>query len=139
MPRGVPNRKPLPIDDERDDDPIRQSIVPANVHKKGITSSGAPSVFAFGAANKPPRAKRVLLDAAAVEIQRGVPLPPRSTVPGGMSTHATLWERMQPGDMVELSKTHASGLAKHALKASGPGSYALRRMAEDRQGVWRLK
>ncbi len=69
-----------------------------------------------------------------MQIKTGVPLPPAST--GITPVYKQLWDRMPVGSMVELPKRQAPGLAAHCKKAGA--KYAIRTLADDLKGVWRL-
>lgn len=132
MPRGIPNRKPAaPVED--DDDPITQRRISAGSTAAPATT-GHASVFALAKSNKPARAPRQVLDPLAVQIKSGVPLPERRQA---NSTYAELWQRMKPGDMVELPIRNANGLIAHAKKLGAKA--AIRRLGGGVSGVWRLE
>lgn len=148
----------IPPDDDEDDNRAasRQTtrIVPAAGVPRPATT-GFPSIFAAWVAAMPkddaqgdakpdaiapaapaPKAAapRKRLDVAAVEIKLGVPVP--QPVTGIAPIYASLWARMPVGSMVELSDRQAHGLAAHIKKVGG--KYAIRKLGEDRKGVWSL-
>lgn len=131
MPRGIPNRKPEPVDDDEvDQHPIVQRVQPAAGHRAPPTRAAA-SVFAMGQAAKAKRTAPIRVD--DVTIQRGVPLP---EVQRGGSPYKALLERMAPGDMVALSARQAYGLMGMAKKLQI--AHARRTLPDGNIGVWRL-
>lgn len=138
MPTGVYARKPKtpaaalpPIEENDDDNPMRQTRIAAAGTAPPKTSA-APSVFALAAAAKPKRAARTMLDPLAVPIQSGVPIPDRIVT---QSVYAVLWQRMKPGDMVELPNRASAGLNVYCKKTGG--KCTVRRLGIDRVGVWK--
>jgi hypothetical protein len=114
MPRGIPNRKPTPSqnDDERDDAPIVRNHTQAG-SKPPPTTTAASSVFALGAKAKPQSTR---FDIDAVQIKSGMPIPPPQVGKGAFSPYVKLLQRMKPGDMVELPYRQGYGLISMAKK-----------------------
>jgi hypothetical protein len=118
MPRGIPNRKPLPsasIDDDDDaGQPVRSHVQAGSQPPPATTA--ASSVFALGRQARPAPTKRTTIDAAAVPIRSNVPIPPSTVGGNAESPYAALLRRMQPGDMVELPYRQGYGLLSMAKK-----------------------
>lgn len=89
------------------------------------------SVFDTGAPAKAKREPRV--DPAAVQIVRGVALPPSPT--GSVSPWPKVYARMNKGDMVRLTKRQATSFVSWGKKYKA--SLAKRTLDADSAGVWR--
>jgi hypothetical protein len=138
-------------DDEDDtSDAITQRVVAASTAAKPHTTAAA-SVFALGRqmeakaaeppappkAKKPPRAKPALVDLTAVEIKKGVPIPPVSrNVDTCKPTFWKLAQAMEVGDFVELPLRSGKTLV---AKARARGLQMTTRLLPDgKMGIWRL-
>jgi hypothetical protein len=109
-----------------------RSLPAGNFPRVPADLKAASSVFAAGAAAKPPRTK---LDVNAVEIKTNVPLPPNSR--SGPSKYAELLARMPKGSMVELPDKQAGSLLSQAKKSGV--RCAMRKLSPTTRGVWRLE
>lgn len=128
---------------DADDDPAlkpRQSIVSAATAPPTRTQAVA-SVFALGAAAKPPPPKPAAplpdWDPEAVPIEAGVPIPdPRTGAPVG-SKYRRLLARMEPGTRVVLPTKRAKALVAAAKVAKIP--VVFRNVTADTAGVWKVE
>jgi len=133
-------KKPPPLD-EVDTGAAAQQVkrlVPAAGMPPPITTA-APSVFdiAKGASEpaKPARASSAL-DPDAIAIMRGVPIPPATRFSENANAALTLLQRMQPGDMVQVNKSHGNTLIAQAAKSKI--KIVKRKLGADAVGVWRV-
>lgn len=86
------------------------------------------------------------IDVDAVEIRKGVPLPPSVTGSGGVSASAALLAKMAKGDSVVLpgpqARTLISTARKLGIKAQlrtlRHDAAAVAKHGEDAAGVWRM-
>lgn len=122
----MPRLKPaaLPRDDDHEDASNRdgsfvQRVVPAAGAPKPETSA-ANSVFGQAAPaavrGRKPGTVAQPIDVDAVEIRKGVPLPPSITGTGGVSASAALLAKMSKGDSVVLPGPQARTLVSTARK-----------------------
>lgn len=125
--------KKAALDDEHDDEPVRQRVIPARGQSRPQTTA-APSVFALAKASKPKR-ERIPFDQSAVVVKTGVPLPEKKFAG---SSYAALWQRMTPGSMVELPARTAASLIAY-VKKQAAGRVAVRNLGQGVSGVWRLE
>lgn len=110
---------------------LRQTTVPAAAAAPPATN-GHASVFAAGQAAK---RKRVPLDYASVKVKKDVPLPPpRASAPTVINASQALLDRMEVGDMVELSEVHAKTLTTYARNKKY--RTAMRTLSATTFGVW---
>lgn len=97
-----------------------------------MPANSPASVFDAG---KPVRKIARGIDLDAIEIKRGIPMPQAST--GCRGSADRLLDRMQPGDMVELTKSQATNFANYARKRGIKVSS--RKLSNGVVGVWRLE
>ena len=110
----------------------------ATTAANSVFDAGRKAAAAAAAAGAEARVRtRVELD--AVQVQKGVPLPPaRHTARANSSSYRRLLDRMQPGTHVELPIKQALGLVSVAKKFPTPGvTYLLRKLSHTHAGVWR--
>lgn len=122
MPRAAFKRPLARADAEDTEDTADDDGAPRQI-RHGIgqwpTRASAPptassSVFAAGQAAKPKRAAPVQFDPDAVQIERGVPIPPpRDKMVG---RYKRLLARCAPGDCVNLPAAVARGVVMQARK-----------------------
>lgn len=143
----------LPRDDEDNDASNRdgtfvQRVVSAN-DKPPPATTAVNSVFGQAAPGKPGRKAGAVvtpIDVDAVEIRRGVPLPPSVTGSGGVSASAMLLSKMAKGDSVVLAGPQARTLVSTAsklgikaqLRSLKHDAAAVAKHGEDVVGVWRM-
>jgi hypothetical protein len=109
-----------------------RSLPAGNFPRVPADLKAASSVFAAGAAVKPPRKT---IDVNTIEIKADVPLPPNSR--SGPSKYQALLARMPKGSMVELPDKQAGSLVSQAKKAGV--RCAVRKLSPTTRGVWRLE
>lgn len=138
---------PLPVtadDDDIDDAPIVQRIVPAS-KSAGVSLLDRPAWNPPKEAtvNKqdvtPPQPKKTraaapAFDPLTIEVKKDRPLPPAIT--SSASRYQALLDRMQPGYSVDLPTAAAKSLVSAAKKAKV--KLATRAIDETTTGVWRL-
>lgn len=148
MPRVKPAALPHDEDDTSRDGTFTQRVVPAASAPKPETSA-ANSVF--GQVAPSPRGRKPgtvaqPIDVNAVEIRKGVPLPPSVTGSGGVSASAALLDKMGKGDSVVLPGPQARTLVSTArklgvkaqLRSLKHDAAAVAKHGDDVAGVWRM-
>ena len=121
-------------------DPIeKQRVVQTSIGGGSpiVKPAGAvSSVFDAGKKAKPDRPPLPLLDPAKVVIRKGVPIP--ELLRGHQSRAAlyeAVWNRLEPGAMVELENRHADAMRAWCKKHNK--SATLRRLQPGVKGLWR--
>jgi hypothetical protein len=147
-PLGAP--PPVCADDDIDDAPLVQRVVPAAKSSgvslvdvpawsppKETAMPAQPTVAPPQPTTKPkrPRATPPEFDPLKIELKAGRPLP-TSTRGAGPSRYQVLLGRMKPGDSVDLPPAIAKGLISAAKRADV--KLASRVLSETVTGVWRL-
>lgn len=100
-----------------------------------VATSAPASVFAAGQAAKPKRLyAAATVDAAALKIESGVPIPTILNNPGH-SPWPAVYARMKKGDMVRLTPAQATSFISWSKK--NKAALTRRRLGPDQAGVWR--
>lgn len=134
----LPKQTPWNDQSEEDAGKPKQTIVPAGASAPPVKTSAANSVFAVGTPAVTPKRTRGSADAidpATIQIESGVPIPPNRRG-ADSSTYQALLEKMKPGDCVRLTRRQAFSLASFARDRKV--KMALRKLGDERYGVWRM-
>lgn len=134
MPRNATRQSRIAQEDHDDDHDgkptqIRRGVGEWPATRTAVAPTSSP--FAAGAAAKPRRVAAPKIDFDAVEIDRGIPIPPPRTAGGG---YAQLLARLSPGDSVLLPSRNANGLVSAIKKAKRMA--AIRKVDEHSARVW---
>lgn len=112
----------------------QQTVIRANAKPGAGKPTGAvSSVFEAGAHAKPPTRQYDRIDAGAIKIESGVPVP--ETSPGKASPWPVVYARMKPGDMVRLTHRQATSFVSWGKKHTA--ALTRRKLGDDSVGVWR--